>query len=85
MNDEFDYDHATLTSIKKINAGSISTSKLTPFKVGDIIAFRTGSTSAAGGAKVGVMKVVNIIDGKTLGSTNATANILIVEIKMPTK
>ena len=31
------------------------------------------------------MKVVNIIDGKTLGSTNATANILIVEIKMPTK
>ena len=85
VNDEFDYDHATLTSIKKINAGSISTSKLTPFKVGDIIAFRTGSTSAAGAAKVGVMKVVNIIDGKTLGSTNATANILIVEIKMPTK
>lgn len=85
VNDEFDYDHATLTSIKKINAGSISTSKLTSFKVGDIIAFRTGSTSAAGAAKVGVMKVINIIDGKTLGSSNATANILVVEIKMPTK
>lgn len=85
VNDEFDYDNATLTSIKKINAGSISISKLTPFKVGDIIAFRTGSTSAAGAAKVGVMKVVNIIDGKTLGTNDATANILVVEIKMPTK
>lgn len=85
VNDDFDYDHATVASIKKINAGSISTSKLTPFKVGDIIAFRTGSTSAAGAAKVGVMKVVNIIDRKTLGSSNATANILVVEIKMPTK
>lgn len=81
----FDYENATITSIKKILSSSITTSKLTPFNVGDIIAFRTGKTSTAGASKIGVMKVVNIVSAKTLGLSNATANILIVEIKMPTK
>lgn len=81
----FDFDNATVTSIKKILSSSITVSKLTPFSVGDVIAFRTGKTSAAGASKIGVMKVVNIVSAKTLGLSNATANVLVVEIKMPTK
>lgn len=80
----FDYDNATTVSIGNILSSSITISKLTPFRVGDIIAFRTGSTSSSGGGKIGVMKVVNIIASKELGLSNATANILVIEIKMPT-
>ncbi|MCI6618501.1 MAG: hypothetical protein MSD82_06575 [Prevotella sp.] len=81
----FDYDNATTVTIGNILSSSITLSKLTPFSVGDVIAFRTGNTSTSGGGKIGVMKVVNIISAKELGSANATANILVVEIKMPIK
>lgn len=81
----FDFEEATASSISKILSSNISLSKLTPFEVGDIIAFRTGKTSAAGGAKVGVMKVIGMTAPKELLQGNPTARVLTVEIKFPKK
>ncbi|EFA44472.1 hypothetical protein HMPREF0645_1102 [Hallella bergensis DSM 17361] len=82
MND-FDYEKATKASISKILSSNITISKLTPFEEGDIIAFRTGKNSTAGGAKIGVMKVVKMVSSQELGLANKTAVVLIVEIKFP--
>ncbi|MFV0589728.1 hypothetical protein [Bacteroides reticulotermitis] len=82
---DFDFDNATVTSISEILSSSISISKLTPFAVGDVIAFRTGSSSTAGGARIGVMKVVSMTEPKELLPSNATARVMTLEIKFPKK
>ena len=81
----FDFENATVTSISKILSSNISITKLTPFAVGDIIAFRTGGSSAAGAGRIGVMKVINITAPKELVSSNPTARVLTIEIKFPKK
>ena len=82
----FDYENATVTSISsEILSSSITQSLLDPIAVGNIIAFRTGSSSTAGGGRIGVMKVINITEPKDLVSNNATARVMTVEIKFPQK
>lgn len=83
--DNFDFENATVTSISDILSSSISISKLTPFEAGNIIAFRTGSSSTAGGGRIGVMKVVNITAAKELNPNVANACVLTLEIKFPKK
>ena len=85
MLSNFDFDNATVTSISEILSSSISISKLTPFAVGDIIAFRTGSSSTAGEGRIGVMKVTGMTEAKELVSSNATIRVMTVEIKFPKK
>ncbi|MDR0895335.1 MAG: hypothetical protein LBN06_08590 [Prevotellaceae bacterium] len=79
----FDYDHATKASIATILSSTISKAELNPFAVGDIIAFRTGGSSTAGGGRIGVMKVVDMTAPKALVPTNATARVMTLEIKFP--
>ena len=75
-----------MTSISsEILSSSITQSLLDPIAVGNIIAFRTGSSSTAGGGRIGVMKVINITEPKDLVSNNATARVMTVEIKFPQK
>lgn len=82
----FDYENATVASISaNILSSSISQSRLAPIAIGDIIAFRTGSTSAAGGGRIGVMKVVSMTEPKELLSSNVLARVMTVEIKFPKK
>lgn len=81
----FDYENATVATISKILSSSITSNKLTPFEVGDVIAFRTGSTSAAGGSRIGIMKVTGMTEAKELSSVNATIRVLTVEVKLPKK
>ena len=81
----FDFENATVSSISEILSSSISVSKLTPFAAGNIIAFRTGGSSAAGGGRIGVMKVINITAAKELNPSVANACVLTLEIKFPKK
>lgn len=81
----FDYENATAASISEIMSSTITSSKLTPFEVGDIIAFRTGSTSAAGGSRIGVMKIAAMTEAKALNSNDPTVRVMTVEIKFPKK
>jgi hypothetical protein len=82
---DFDFENATVTTISSILSSSITVSKLTPFAAGDIIAFRTGSTSAAGGGRIGVMKVIYVSAAKELNSSVANACVMTVQIKFPKK
>ena len=82
----FDFENATAASISsEILSSSITQSLLDPIAVGNIIAFRTGGTSSAGGSRIGVMKVVNITEPKDVVPSNATARVLTLEIKFPKK
>jgi len=81
----FDYENATAATISKILSSTITSSKLTPFEVGDVIAFRTGSTSAAGGSRIGVMKITAMTEPKALKSSDSTIRVMTVEIKFPKK
>ena len=82
----FDYENATVASISsEILSSSIAQSLQDPIAVGNVIAFRTGGSSAAGGGRIGVMKVINITEPKELVSNNATARVMTVEIKFPKK
>lgn len=85
LTSDFDYDQATTASISKISSSLFKTSKLTPFKAGDVIAFRTGSSSTSGGERIGVMKVLNITGPKEVNPSNATACVMTIEIKFPKK
>lgn len=58
----FDYDNATVADIQAISASLITSNNINPAAAGDLIAFKTASTSTAGGNKIGVMKI-NKIEG----------------------
>lgn len=81
----FDYENATTESISKISSDLIKISKLTPIKAGDIVAFRTGGSSAAGGDRIGVMKIVDITGPKEVNPGITNACVMTVEIKFPKK
>ena len=85
----FDYDNATVTSIaSEISASLIVKEELIPIAEGDIIAFKTASTSAAGGNRIGVMKIISMtpsIGEGVLKPGDTTARVLTVEIKFPKK
>lgn len=86
---DFDYDNATVTSIaSEISASLIVKEDLIPIAEGDIIAFKTASTSAAGGNRIGVMKIISMtpsIGEGVLKPGDTTARVLTVEIKFPKK
>lgn len=81
----FDFETATAATIRTILSSTITASKLTPVDVGDVIAFRTGSSSSAGGGRIGVMKIISITAPKEVVSTNPTARVMTVQIKFPKK
>lgn len=85
----FDYDNATVASIaSEISASLIVKQDLIPIAEGDIIAFKTAPTSAAGENRIGVMKVVSMtpsVGEGVLKPGDTTARVLTVEIKFPKK
>ena len=85
----FDYDNATVTSIaSEISASLIVKEDLIPIAEGDIIAFKTASTSAAGGNRIGVMRIISMTPSTgegVLKPGDTTARVLTVEIKFPKK
>ncbi|NAA11045.1 hypothetical protein GUI34_31510, partial [Escherichia coli] len=86
---DFDYDNATVTSIaSEISASLIVKEDLIPIAEGDIIAFKTASTSAAGGNRIGVMRIISMTPSTgegVLKPGDTTARVLTVEIKFPKK
>lgn len=80
----FDFENATTTSIaSEILSSNITQNQLDPVAVGNVIAFRTGGSSAAGGGRIGVMKVINITSPREIVSSNATVRVITIEIKLP--
>ena len=75
----FDYDQATRSSIEE-EFGKATTAARADVNVGDIIGFKTGGSSSAGGGRIGVIKIVDISDKM---GTDATKRIATVEIKFP--
>ena len=76
-----DYEQATRSSIEE-EFGKATTAARADVNVGDIIGFKTGGSSSAGGGRIGVIKIVDISD--KIG-TDATKRIATVEIKFPKK
>lgn len=85
----FDYDNATVTSISsEISASMIVKEDLTPLAEGDVIAFKTAMTSAAGGDRIGLIRVISMtpsLGEGTLKPGDTTARVMTVEIKFPKK
>lgn len=78
---KFDFDAATAQTIAdNISASNITQNGINPIVVGDVIAFKTASTSSVGGDRIGVMKLVG--DVQVL-SNNVTARALTFSIKLP--
>ena len=77
----YDFDNATAASIlSDIPASNIVANAINPFEVGDVIAFKTASTSSSGGGKIGIMK---ILSNEQVISIDVTARIITVAIKFP--
>lgn len=77
----FDYDKATRSSIEEEYGKATVTAKL-DVAVGDVIGFKTGGSSSAGGGRMGVLKIIDVSD--KIGA-DATKRIATVEIKFPKK
>lgn len=77
----FDYESATRSSIEE-EYGKVTTAARVDVNVGDVIGFKTGGSSSAGGGRIGVLKVLDVSD--KIG-TDATKRIATVEIKFPKK
>ena len=75
----FDYEQATRSSIEE-EFVKATTAARADVNVGDIIGFKTGGSSSAGGGRIGVIKIVDISDKM---GTDATKRIATVEIKFP--
>lgn len=77
----FDYENATRVSIEETYEKA-TTKAGVDVQVGDIIGFKTGGSSSAGGGRIGVVKVLDVSD--KIG-TDATKRIATLEIKFPKK
>ncbi len=90
LNASFDFDKATAATIEKaITDGTIVTStmvaKIDPIEVGDVIAFKTGGSSAAGKNRYGLIKVSALTPPKEIINVNPTARVITLTIKFPKK
>lgn len=77
----FDYEKATRSSIEE-EYGKITVGSRVDVEVGDVIGFKTGGSSSAGGGRVGVLKIIEV--SEKIGN-DATKRIATVEIKFPKK
>lgn len=77
----FDYEKATRSSIEE-QYGKTTVSGRADVAVGDVIGFKTGGSSSAGGGRIGIIKIIDVSD--KIG-TDATKRIATVEIKFPKK
>lgn len=65
LRNDIDFDSATAATIsEQVIAGQLTSSRIDA-NVGDVIAFKTGGKSSAGGNRVGILKVVNIVSYTT--------------------
>lgn len=77
----YDFDNATAESIANdIPLSNIVSNNINPLHVGDVVAFRTASTSTSGGDRVGIIKV---LDDKQVNPNNVTARVINISIKFP--
>lgn len=88
LNSDFDFDNATVASIEKaLSDGTIvssqMTASITKCETGNVIAFKTGGTSASGANRYGLIKIISITPAKEIISTNPTARVVTFTIKMP--
>ena len=80
LTDGYDFDNVTIADIGQIIGSQITSNAINPAAAGDVIAFKTGSTSSVGGNKVGIMKIHRI----EFTSTSAKdQGIYVISVKFP--
>lgn len=85
LRNDIDFDSATAATItEQIVAGQLTLSRIDA-NVGDVIAFKTGGKSSAGGNRVGILKVMDIVSYTTeTGAPKDTQkSTVIVSVKFP--
>ena len=85
LRNDIDFDSATAAMItEQIVAGQLTLSRIDA-NVGDVIAFKTGGKSSAGGNRVGILKVMDIVSYTTeTGAPKDTQkSTVIVSVKFP--
>lgn len=80
-----DFESATAASIANDVIASQLTLPRIDSKVGDVIAFKTGSKSSAGGTRIGLMKILSIYEETTEAGKPKNTNLstVTVSIKFP--
>ncbi|MDE6508018.1 MAG: hypothetical protein K2L04_06115 [Alistipes sp.] len=85
LRNDIDFDSATVATIsEQVIAGQLTSSRIDA-NVGDVIAFKTGGKSSAGGNRVGILKVVNIVSytTETGAAKDTQKSTVTVAIKFP--
>lgn len=78
---DLDFDNATAAEIaEKVIASQVSTAELTGLQAGDVIAFKTGGKSSAGGNRVGLIKIESYVR-----NTNTSLSTITISVKFPKK
>lgn len=76
---DLDFDNATAATIaENVIAGQVSSAELTGLQAGDVIAFKTGGKSSAGGQRVGLIKIT-AYERKT----NTSLSTFTISVKFP--
>lgn len=84
----FDFDNATAATISdpdKIVPGQITLTAITDMVIGDVIAFKTGDKSSAGSGRIGILKVLDIVQFTTEsgGAKDTQKSTVIISVKLP--
>lgn len=81
LRNDLDFDNATAAEIaEKVIAGQVTTAELTALQAGDVIAFKTGGKSSAGGNRVGLIKIEAYERNK-----NTSLSTVTISVKFPKK
>lgn len=80
---DIDFENATAASIAaQVIPDQVTEKELTGLQVGDVIAFKTGSKSSAGGQRVGLIKLTGY-SGYEQGKTNTSLSTFTISVKFP--
>lgn len=79
LRNDIDFDNATAASIASdVIAEQVATAELTGLQAGNVIAFKTGNKSSAGGGRVGLMKITDYTR-----NTNTSLSTFTISVKFP--
>lgn len=76
----YDFDNATVGDLSQIIASQITSNVINPIAAGDVIAFKTASTSSVGGNKIGIIKISKIVN---TNPASATQGEFTISVKFP--
>lgn len=81
LRNDIDFENATAATIaEQVIAEQVASTELTGLQAGNVIAFKTGTKSSAGGGRVGLIKIVDYTR-----NTNTSLSTFTIVVKFPKK